>query len=393
MPQLKLTEKAIDRLAAPAPGGKQILFWDTDVKGLAVLCSGTTNAKTFVVQRGLKNGRTRRVTIGRTNTLSLEEAKEQAGDQINDLRHGIDPKRKLGNPTLREALDGYLAARKNLSPASIRVYRQVERTLAAWLDKPLREITGDMVEGRHRALAAEIGNFTANAALRSFGIFYNHALEQAPDLPANPVRRLKRQWYPEPPRRRKLAPAQMPAFYDAVLALDNAVQRDYLLFLMYTGCRRTEASTLLWSNVDLDEKVIHLQAADTKGKRNFDLPMSDVIYELLKARRALGNTGHVFPSSGQSGHLRNPGLDAVAEASGIRISCHDLRRGFVTAADKAGVSGFCQKVLVNHSTRNDVTANYNIIEEEDLRAAAQKVANKITAMCRSETAQLLSFAR
>ena len=104
MPQLKMTERAINKLAAPDPSGKQTLYWDSDVKGFAVLCSGVTNAKTYIVQRTLPDGRNRRVTVGAVNELSLEKATSLAQDMLHDLRHGRDPKKKLANPTLQTAL-------------------------------------------------------------------------------------------------------------------------------------------------------------------------------------------------------------------------------------------------------------------------------------------------
>jgi hypothetical protein len=71
MPKLKLTERAIAKLLAPDPSGKQVLHWDTELKGFAVLCSGTTNSKTFVVQRTLKDGRNRRVTVGAVMSTAM----------------------------------------------------------------------------------------------------------------------------------------------------------------------------------------------------------------------------------------------------------------------------------------------------------------------------------
>ena len=64
MPRQKLTQKVVDRLPAPDPSGQQVLHWDTDLKGFGVLCSGTTTARSFIVQRDLVGGRTRRVTVG-----------------------------------------------------------------------------------------------------------------------------------------------------------------------------------------------------------------------------------------------------------------------------------------------------------------------------------------
>ena len=71
MPRQKLTQKVVDRLPAPDPGGRQVLHWDTELKGFGVLCSGTTTAQSFIVQRDLVGGRTRRVTVGPCNVLTL----------------------------------------------------------------------------------------------------------------------------------------------------------------------------------------------------------------------------------------------------------------------------------------------------------------------------------
>jgi hypothetical protein len=129
MRQVRLTEKTISRLAAPHPSGRQVLHWDDQLKGFAFLCSGTTNSKTYVVQRTLPSGRSRRLTVGAVNELALTAARDRAADMLDGLRRGVDPKAKVMiTPTLRWALNDYLAARKNnLRPASVRMYRQIEK--------------------------------------------------------------------------------------------------------------------------------------------------------------------------------------------------------------------------------------------------------------------------
>jgi cellulase/cellobiase CelA1 len=51
MAKIKLTKRAVERLPAPDPSGKQTLHWDTELRGFGVLVSGTTNGKSYVVQR------------------------------------------------------------------------------------------------------------------------------------------------------------------------------------------------------------------------------------------------------------------------------------------------------------------------------------------------------
>jgi integrase len=391
MPTIKLTERAISKLPAPDPSGKQTLHWDSDLKGFAVLCSGTTSVRTYIVQRTLPNGRNRRVTVGPVNGLSLEKATALAADMLHDLRHGRDPKKKVENPILRETLDVYLTARRDLRPATVTIYRQVvEKTLTSWLDKPLRDITGDMVEDRHRAIAASIGKggvnpgiVTANVAMRTFRTLYNFGLERTPDLPPNPVRRLRRQWFAEPKRERIVPEEKMAAFYAALCDLPHPVQRDYLLMLMFTGMRRTECASLRWDDIDLGKRIIRVQAANTKTGKKLDLPMSDFVHDLLVARRSLGNSGYVFPGKSEGRHIigTTAPLRAVAKVTGVLVSAHDLRRGFITIAESTDISVMALKALVNHTLGSGITEGYVQMRIERLREPVQRVANRIKELC------------
>lgn len=65
MARMKLTQRAIDPLAAPTRSGQQELFWDTELAGFGVRISGVSAEKAFVVQARIKGGRAkRRDTIG-----------------------------------------------------------------------------------------------------------------------------------------------------------------------------------------------------------------------------------------------------------------------------------------------------------------------------------------
>jgi integrase len=400
MPTLKLTEKTIDRLRAPHPSGRQVLFWDEELRGFGVLVSGKTTARTFIAQREV-DGRTRRVTIAAVAETSLKDAREQAAATLLEMRRGIDPKAgRRGAMTLRAALDAYVTAHSALKPKTVKCYRDaVERYLADWMDLPLlRSIDSDMVEARHRAIRAEVaargryrGEAIANYVMRALAAVWTFAADReprAPDgrepaLPRNPTGRLKRQWYKVPRRERLVRADELPKFYAAVQALSSPVARDYLLLLLFTGLRRTEAATLTWDDVDFGARLIRIPAARTKAGRKLDLPMSDVVRDLLVARRAVGRERFVFPSPSRSGYLSEPKnpLGEVARACGIRVSAHDLRRTFVTVAESCDISPMALKCLVNHSVGGDVTAGYTIMTTERLREPAQKVADRLKALC------------
>ena len=396
MTTMRLTKRAVERLPAPDPSGKQKLFWDSELKGFGLLISGVTTTKSYVAQRTLDDGRTRRLTIGSVAEIDLDRARAMAADLIHQMRHGEDPKalkRSAANWTLRRALDEYIKARKSLKPKSAASYRQwVGKHLGGWMDRPLRTITADEVEDRHRAIQTEIakhrkaqpdhfksesGTRTANQVLRIFGMVWNFVADRDATLPANPVRRLKRQWYDEPRRTRLVKADQLPAFYAGIEALQHPVYRDYIKFLLFSGMRRTEAASLRWDMVDLAAKVIRVPA-DTKTETPLNLPMSSFVCDLLIARRSLGDSGWVFP--GQRGKPIGEPSDyfkAIAEASGASVSAHDLRRTYITIAESCDISPLALKGLLNHALGGDVTSGYIVMSTERLREPAQRVCDRL----------------
>jgi integrase len=409
---MKFTERSIAKLKAPDPSGKQVIHWDDRTRGFGILVSGTTTTRSYIAQRKLPDGRTRRVTIERVGGISLEQAREEATDLLHRIRTGDDPKARRAEAmwTLRHALDTYLKARTALRPESVRCYRHwVEHHLTAWLDLPLIAISPELVEERHATIQKEVesspraqlaresgayiqvsGRATADVAMRAFRAVWTFAGDRLPSLPACPTRRLRRVWFGTRRRERLVTADQLPAFHRAITELPNPVQRDFLLLLLFTGMRRGEAASLQWTDIDFAARLIRLPAARTKAGRKLDLPMSDLVRDLLVARRNAGTGGPwVFPSSSRSGHLEESHfpLQLVAQATGSHVSAHDLRRTFITIAESTDISPLALKALVNHSLGTDVTSGYVIATVERLREPAQRVADRLKALCGVSHAQ------
>ena len=436
MPRIRLTAKTVAKLAAPTAQGRPVIYWDEGpraVRGFGVLCSGKTDTRSYVAQRDLPGGRTRRVTIAGVNELGLDQARARAADLVVDMRRGKDPKARQRSLTLGEVLAAYREARRNaLRARSDSAYGYaVEKYLGDWLDRPLHEITREMVEARHQHIAAEIearqranasasaqrhedravragakgwreaaarhrtaataakqrsplpGRAAANGAMRALRLLWNYAADRNPVLGTNPVR-LKNQWFAVPRRERLVHADELPRFYRAMTGLENPVQRDYVSLVLFTGLRRHEAASLRWVDVDLKARVIRIPAATTKAGRALDLPMSDVVFEMLTARRALGDQKYVFPANSGSGHIEEPkfAFAQIAAACGVKVSVHDLRRTFITVAESCDISPFALKALVNHALPSgDVTAGYIKITAERLREPAQRVADRLKKLC------------
>jgi len=57
----------------------------------------------------------------------------------------------------------------------------------------------------------------------------------------------------------------------------------------------------------------------------------------------------------------------------VTFTLHDLRRTFITAAERLDIPAYALKRLMNHKDPNDVTDGYIIFDVERLRVPMQKI--------------------
>jgi integrase len=129
--------------------------------------------------------------------------------------------------------------------------------------------------------------------------------------------------------------------------------RDYLLLLMFTGLRRTEAASLKWEHVDFSARTFTV--IDPKNGCDHTLPTSDFLHELLSKRRQVAKGLYVFPSRSAIGHITEPRKQIlnVCRESGVSFRAHDLRRTFAGIADSLDLPWYAIKKLLNHKTGVD----------------------------------------
>ena len=86
----KLTKRVVDG-AAPDPNGKQLIIWDSEVKGFALRVT-PAGAKSYVLNYRTAEGRERRYTIGKHGSpWTCEGARDKAVDLLRDIAEGRDP--------------------------------------------------------------------------------------------------------------------------------------------------------------------------------------------------------------------------------------------------------------------------------------------------------------
>lgn len=383
---MKLSKISIEKL--PTPEESPAFHRDDELKGFGVKVF-TTGAKSFFLEKRI-NGKVKRLTIGRYGELTAEQARKEAVKLAGKIASGGDPvaekaKKKLQAKTLRQVMDDYLEARKDLKPRTkTDMANAFKEVCPDWLDKPLTKITPDMVKNRHHKHGEERSEARANLAMRYLRALFNFAQaeyqddEGKPLVEANPVKMLSqtRGWFRVDRRQSVIKPHELGAWVNAVLALPGTDNRDYFLTVLLTGMRREEALKLTWANVDLAGKT--LTVVDPKNHHDHTLPLSDYLDELFARRKAATASEFVFADA-QGRKISNfrYAQAAVEKASGVSFCIHDLRRTFATVADSLDIPAYALKRLLNHANGADVTAGYIVTSAEQLREPMQKITDYV----------------
>lgn len=361
------------------PDSGYILHWDTELKGFGV--KAIQSGLMFITQRRV-NERTVRTVIGKYREITPHQARIKAAGALADLRDGIDlnetkKQAKVDSITLAEAYADFKSSR-TLKPRTIETYDEnINRTLKDWLVLPLTNITKDMVKKRHEKLSNKNGPrgkgvASANQAMRLLRVIFNYAMlaydngDGQPIINDNPVIILSqlKSWNKLQPRDTIIQPHDLKSWYKAVIALESKTLRDYFLFLIYSGLRRTETMLLKWSSVDTKTKTLTVPAEITKTGKKRSIPLTDVLLHILDQRKEqiVEDNPYIFPGAGGIKHIVEPrrAISTVRDLSGVNWSPHDCRRTYATIASRLDVSYYKLKHLLGHAVSGDVTGNHYI---------------------------------
>lgn len=428
----------LPRLESLPPGGTSpYIVRDAEQQGLCCRVHPPSTRhpqgdRTLMVAKKPKGSRvTVRVSICAVGELPMTALKGKASvrsraDEItSQLRLGIDPNQVAKAERAAKAHQGQVDAVANITlgqafeksleiqPIAARTlagYRlAIDRDLATWKDRPLREITGAMAVTRHAELTQGKGNpLRAMQVLRKVHRFATQFWGTDDNelpfgrCPVDKVNVVHRQWAKTAPRTRKLGDADLGPWLKAVRDLPHTQQRGdgqlaahYLELMLLTGLRRREAAFLKWADVDF--RRLTLTVRHTKNKTDHTLPITKRVKAILTERQSLliaaQDLAKRRPNPTNKAHADDLaqyviGLEetrhqiALIEAqTGILVGAHDLRRSWASLADRCGVGAYTIKGVLNHANASgDVTGNHYCQPGiDDLRQPMQTVENYILA--------------
>jgi len=149
----------------------------------------------------------------------------------------------------------------------------------------------------------------------------------------------------------------------------------FVLFLMDTGCRKSEAMGLSWSEVDFDNLIVKLHG---KGAKDRLVPFSFEMRRHFWQWKKLNRWDLVFPGrNGQRLERRNMLRDVkllcrrLGFAAPVR-TIHAFRHTFATNYLRKGGSVFHLQKVLGHSTL-EMTRRYANLVTEDLQKIHERV--------------------
>jgi len=391
------TVKLLDSLPN-APKGKRDTYYDDKVRGLYLRVTDK-GVKTFVVRKRIKN-KSPLHTIGHYPEMTIAQAREEARRLLNIIESGINPKhqeqeRNTKKITLNQVFSDYIISRgTNLKDNTKKGYISAfNNYLSEWGDTPILEISRNMVEKKHRAITNESPT-RANTVMRHLRAYFNYAMGEyidskgVPFVVHNPTQVLShvKAWNREKRKQTVIKTYDLKKWYEAVMELpqhqykDTYIEsaeicRDLFLFILFTGLRRREASTLMWDNIDFKDHSLTIE--DTKNHETHSLPLTPFLLEIIERRKS--DSPYVFQGTSPDKPLNDPKkqLDKVRKISGVYFNLHDLRRTFITIAESLDINTYALKRLLNHKDQRDVTGGYIITDMERLREPMTKITDYI----------------
>jgi integrase len=153
-----------------------------------------------------------------------------------------------------------------------------------------------------------------------------------------------------------------------------------VILSLCTGIRYGNAISLIWRDIDFVNKRIYLQAASTKNRRGYHIPLNETAFNALWEWRGRCYKGNddllVFPSSSprvpantpMSGGIHEQWKRVLRDANINNFRWHDMRHDFASQLAMKGVDLNLIRELLGH-TSTHMTARYAHLSPKHVKNA------------------------
>lgn len=286
---------------------------------------------------------------------------------------------------LKEKFDSFLQygrIEKGFSNRTILGYQSTLKLFLNFLQKTdfkVKQITTEFIRN-----FLYYGKDERNWSDKTYHIYYDHLhvfcqwLKENDYLDQNPVTKISK-----PKLKRKIIkPLKdeevQKILYVALLKSSNTYflrvrNHSIVMLAFHSGLRMSEIINLRLSDLNLDEKLIHVRQG--KGGKDREVVMTDDLVSHLKTylqeheRFFQGKTLILFPSKSGKLFVKREFSRLIAllkEKTGIQFASHDFRRTYATNLSKRGISPYMMQQQLGH-TDIKTTMRYVCHSREDIQ--------------------------
>jgi len=375
MPKENLTDRGI-RAKKPAPDGKRIEYWDTQVPGLGLRINHKAKASATDYPSGQfifsacfqKGGNPCRRTLGEIGGMTLEAAREKARDWRQLIKAGKDPAEEEGRQRLAEArrrkitfeavAEDFIREKLPGERKGDEVARDIRRDLVAPLGKrPITDIQRidirDLIKAKKRTAPGQARNLLGYAKR----LFSWAVAQEVYGLNSSPCSEIKANEIigERPTADRNLSDDEIFALWRVARRMPYPYGPIYQL-LMLNGLRLNEVADAQLSEFDFRRREWTIPAARMKGKngkaRPHVVPLTDASLQIIGRLPDQGRGPFLFSTTaGRRAVWVNSKVKARVDKAMLRV--------LKALAQKAGEEPAKVRLphWVNHDIRRSVRTN------------------------------------
>ncbi|MBS1955267.1 MAG: tyrosine-type recombinase/integrase [Cyanobacteria bacterium SZAS-4] len=392
--KIRFTKRTLESLPMP-PKGKRARYYDAATRGL-LLDITSTGSMTFYVCRKA-NGKAQWERIGSLTDITVEQAQKKAAEINGRFAHGNDIRASRlaykAEPTLTDVFQEYVKRHAVNCKTLGEMKKTYERNVVAFpyaiinrheqflADMKMSTIETRMAQDLHFRLKDEKGKYSANRTIQLLRAAVNACKGSKFYKGDNPFEGIT--LFPEIERNRFLSDDEATKLQIALDELQNTETRDFILFCLLTGVRKSNILSMCWSDVNLDSQTWTIPGEKTKNNQQQVVPLGDEEMKVLQPRflrnfdaDGIGKSPFVFPGKGKTGHLVDPkkSWTTLRKRIGLKdVTIHDLRRSFGAALASNNVNVAIIKNSLNHKDLKTTLKVYALTTQKAQLQAKQSI--------------------